>query len=125
MKDLKKIQTWMKEKKIDFFILNRSDEFLGEYIAPYADRLKWISNFTGSAGRAIILQDKAIIFVDGRYTFQVREQVDKKYFFVKHIEKYWKWLENNINKKKIIGVDPKIHSIFEINKLASIVKKNK
>ncbi|PPR54366.1 MAG: Aminopeptidase [Alphaproteobacteria bacterium MarineAlpha5_Bin6] len=125
MKDLKKIQNWMKEEKIDFFILNRSDEFLGEYIAPYADRLKWISNFTGSAGRAIILQDKAIIFVDGRYTFQVREQVDKKCFVVKHIEKYWKWLENNINKKKIIGVDPKIHSIFEINKLASIVKKNK
>ena len=78
----------MKEEKIDFFILNRSDEFLGEYIAPYADRLKWISNFTGSAGRAIILQDKAIIFVDGRYTFQVREQVDKKCFVVKHIEKH-------------------------------------
>ena len=73
---VEKIQQWMKENSIDFFLINRTDEFLNEYIAPYAERLNWISNFSGSAGRCIIEQDQAIIFIDGRYTAQVYEQVD-------------------------------------------------
>ncbi len=124
MTNLKKIQNWINNKHIDFFILNRSDEFLNEYIASYAERLKWLSNFSGSAGRAIISINKAIIFVDGRYTDQVKEQVDNKIFIIKHINKYWDWLEKNIYKKKIISIDPKLHSVIEINKLNKIIKSN-
>ena len=80
MNHLQQIQKWMKINNIDLFIINRTDEFLNEYIAPYAERLKWISNFSGSAGRALILQNQAIIFVDGRYTFQAHQQVDSQYF---------------------------------------------
>ena len=54
MNSVSKIQEWMKENNKDIFLINRTDEFLSEYIAPYAERLKWISNFSGSAGRAII-----------------------------------------------------------------------
>ena len=121
MTNLKKIQNWINNNNIDFIILNRSDEYLNEYIAPYAERLKWISNFSGSAGRAIISMNKAIIFVDGRYTDQVKKEVNKKYFIINHINQYWDWLEKNIGKKKIISIDPRLHSIIEINKLKKII----
>ena len=89
MVPVEKIQHWMKENSIDFFLINRTDEFLNEYIAPYAERLKWISNFSGSAGRCIIEQEQAIIFIDGRYTVQAHEQVDSNYFQIKHLKNYW------------------------------------
>ena len=82
MNNLQKIQNYLTKNNISLFILNRTDEFLSEYIAPYAERLEWISNFSGSAGRAIILQNKAIIFIDGRYTFQAHQQVDNQYFHI-------------------------------------------
>jgi len=81
MNSLQKIQTWMKDHSIDVFIINRTDEFLGEYIASYAERLQWISNFSGSSGKAIIFQEKAYLFVDGRYTIQAHEQTDSEFFF--------------------------------------------
>ena len=60
MKNLILIKKWMKINKINFLLVNRTDEFLNEYIASYAERLKWISNFSGSAGRAIITQKKKL-----------------------------------------------------------------
>ena len=93
MNPLQKIQTWMKDHSIDVFIINRTDEFLGEYIASYAERLQWISNFSGSSGKAIIFQEKAYLFVDGRYTIQAHEQTDSEFFLVKHLKNYWNFLE--------------------------------
>ena len=81
MNSLQKIQTWMKDHSIDVFIINRTDEFLGEYIASYAERLKWISNFSGSSGKAIIFKEQANLYVDGRYTIQAHAQTDSKFFF--------------------------------------------
>ena len=68
MISLLKIQKWMAENNKDVLLINRTDEFLSEYIAPYAERLQWLTKFSGSAGRAIIEKDKAYIYVDGRYT---------------------------------------------------------
>ena len=76
-------------------VLLLSDNF-DEYISPYAERLKWISNFSGSAGKVIVLQNKAFIFVDGRYTFQTHQQVDSNNFSIIHVKDYWNWIENNI-----------------------------
>ena len=73
MSNLAQLQQWLIKNNIDAFILIRTDEFLSEFIAPYAERLNWISNFSGSAGKAIIMQTTAYIFVDGRYTVQVQE----------------------------------------------------
>ena len=123
MNHLQQIQKWMKINNIDLFIINRTDEFLNEYIAPYAERLKWISNFSGSAGRALILQNQAIIFVDGRYTFQAHQQVDSQYFGIEHLKDYWSSLDNNIKVSTTIGIDPSLHSNFEIQKIESIVQK--
>ena len=72
---IKKFQKFLKKEKIKFFILNRTDEFLSEYIANYAERLNWLTNFSGSAGRAVISQNNVKLFVDGRYTFQAKEEI--------------------------------------------------
>ena len=66
----------LKEIGLDGFIVPRADEHQGEYVPKSAERLAWLTGFTGSAGTAVVLADKAAIFVDGRYTLQVREQVD-------------------------------------------------
>ena len=85
MNNLFKVQQWLRNNNLDAFILVRTDEFLSEYIAPYAERLKWISNFSGSAGKAVIKQTTATIFVDGRYTVQAHEEVDINNFSIEHI----------------------------------------
>ena len=125
MNNLQKIQNYLIENNISLLIVNRTDEFLNEYIAPYAERLEWISNFSGSAGRAIIQQNKAFIFIDGRYTFQAHKQVDAQYFDIEHLKDYWKYLENNIEINSRIGIDPTLHSISEIKKIEELVKKKK
>ena len=58
------------------FIVPHADEHQSEYLPPSAERLAWLTGFTGSAGMAIVLADEAAIFVDGRYTMQVRAEVD-------------------------------------------------
>ena len=124
MNHLQQIQKWMKSNNIDLFLINRTDEFLSEYIASYAERLKWISNFSGSAGRTLILQNKALIFIDGRYTLQAHQQVDSRYFSIENLENYWKLLKKNIETNSVIGIDPSLHSNSEIKKIEKLVKEN-
>ncbi|NNF80577.1 MAG: aminopeptidase P family protein, partial [Rhizobiales bacterium] len=57
-------------RQLDGFVVPRSDEHQGEYVGPHAERLAWLTGFTGSAGAAVVLADKAAVFVDGRYTVQ-------------------------------------------------------
>ena len=122
MSNLSKLQLWMQENNIDIFIVNRTDEFLGEYIAPYAERLKWVSNFSGSSGKAIILKNSAIIFVDGRYTFQAKDEVNNKIFQIKHLVDFWKWFKKVLSNNFIIGLDPSLHSKDDINKINKLLK---
>ena len=123
MSNLSILQSKLKKNKIDILIVNRSDEFLNEYISPYAERLKFITNFTGSAGKAIILQNEAFLYVDGRYTFQANDQINKNEIKTKHLTLFWEDLKQYIcNKKYIIGVDPKLHSIKEIQKIKKYTK---
>jgi Xaa-Pro aminopeptidase len=70
----------MREAGIDAYLVPRADEHQGEYVPPRAERLKWLTGFTGSAGMALILLDRAILFVDGRYTLQARTQCDAELF---------------------------------------------
>ena len=78
MSKISNLQKYLKQNKIDYFLVNRTDEFLNEYIAPYAERLGWLTGFSGSAGRLIVSTKSLSLFVDGRYTFQAKQQVDKK-----------------------------------------------
>lgn len=70
----------LKRRGLDGFVVPRADEHQNEYVPPGAERLAWLTGFSGSAGAAVVLADKAAIFVDGRYTIQAREQVDAKLF---------------------------------------------
>jgi Xaa-Pro aminopeptidase len=90
------------------FLVPRADEHQGEYVPKRAERLAWIANFTGSAGLAIVLKDKAAIFVDGRYTIQVREQVDAQLFEIRHLinEPPEAWIAGNLKKGEVLGFDP-------------------
>lgn len=95
-------------RKLDGFIVPRSDEHQSEYTPPSAERLAWLTGFTGSAGLAIVLRDRAAIFVDGRYTLQVKDQVDTKIVTPVAIAEMSasQWLRKNLRKGAKLGYDP-------------------
>src|SRR5580704_11474188 len=70
----------LKQRGVDGFVIPRADEHQNEYVPASAERLLWLTGFSGSAGLAVVLMDRAAIFVDGRYTLQAPEQVDAKIF---------------------------------------------
>lgn len=109
------LRAWMTDNDLDGFIVPRSDEHQGEYVAPCSERLRWLTGFSGSAGVAIVLRDRAVIFVDGRYTLQVRHQSDMNLFGVESLIENppAKWLADNVGKGARIGFDPWLHTISE------------
>jgi Xaa-Pro aminopeptidase len=98
----------LKRRNLDGFIIPRQDEFQGEYVAPYAERLRWLTGFAGSWGLAILMRDRGAIFVDGRYTIQVRKQVDTSIFTPRHLveEPPSEWLEKELKSGEVLGYDP-------------------
>src|SRR5580658_10951080 len=70
----------LKNRALDGFVIPHSDEHQSEYLPAHAERLAWLTAFTGSTGAAVVLADKAAIFVDGRYTLQVQSQTDTSLF---------------------------------------------
>ena len=79
------IRRKMAEQDLDGFLVPHEDEHQNEYLPAANDRLAWATGFTGSAGAAVILKDKAAVFVDGRYTLQVRDQVDQSLFEIRDL----------------------------------------
>ena len=79
MEKIKKLKKILKREKIDGYIIPKNDEFFGEYVPDYNDRLNFISNFSGSYGLALILKNKNYLFVDGRYTLQANDQSKKNF----------------------------------------------
>src|ERR1700728_3341477 len=75
----------LKRRGLDGLIVPRADRYQNEYVPPCAERLAWLPGFTGSPGAAIVLADRAAIFVDGRYQVQVGEEVDVSIFTVEHL----------------------------------------
>ncbi|MCR5855326.1 aminopeptidase P family protein [Mesorhizobium sp. J428] len=120
-----RLREWLAGKKLDGFIVPRADEHQGEYVPARAERLSWLTGFTGSAGAAIILADSAQIFVDGRYTLQVRGQVDPSIFSVQNLVETppAKWLGENAPKGARIGFDPWLHTIAEAKALKTALEK--
>jgi Xaa-Pro aminopeptidase len=110
----------MAARGLDGFLVPRADEHQGEYVAPSAERLSWLTGFSGSAGLAIILADRAALFVDGRYTLQAREQVDTGLITPVHLaEKTAKaWLEETLKPGQVIGYDPWLHTPDEIERFS-------
>jgi Xaa-Pro aminopeptidase len=98
----------LKRRKLTGFFVPRADEFQGEYVPAHAERLRWLTNFRGSAGVAIVTLKKAAIFVDGRYVIQVRQQVDEKIFAPFHLVDLppTAWIAKTLKKGDRLGFDP-------------------
>ena len=94
------------------FIVPRADEHQGEYVSPRAERLAWLTGFTGSAGVAILLEKAGAIFVDGRYTLQVGQQVDGALFIARHLTEQppESWIAEQLPKGGKLGYDPWLHT---------------
>jgi|AntAceMinimDraft_11_1070367.scaffolds.fasta_scaffold00262_30 Xaa-Pro aminopeptidase len=97
----------------DALVVPRADEYLGEYIPEHKERLRWISGFTGSAGMVLVLREQAAIFVDGRYTVQVRNEVPAALFECHHLinEPHVEWLAARLPQNARVACDPRLHSL--------------
>jgi Xaa-Pro aminopeptidase len=104
---------------LDGFVVPHADRYQNEYLAPSEERLAWLTGFTGSAGAAIILADRAALFVDGRYTTQARDQVDGALFSIEHLvdKPPSAWIEANLGAGQKLGYDPWLHSAESAERL--------
>jgi Xaa-Pro aminopeptidase len=102
------LRTQLQAQGLDGFIIPLTDEHMSEYVGAYARRLEWLTGFQGSAGSAAVLKDKAAIFVDGRYTIQVRAQVEGALYEYRSVpsEPMAAWLGDNAAAGAKIGYDP-------------------
>src|SRR5580704_8585808 len=108
------------KRGLDGFIVPRTDRFQNEYVPPSDERLAWLTGFTGSAGAAIVLADRAVVFVDGRYQVQVREEVDSAVFTVEHLVERppTLWIETNLPAGTKLGYSPWLHTVDGAERLA-------
>ena len=113
MNKINKLRKFFKSFSIDGYLIPKNDEYFNEYVSESKDRLKFISNFSGSAGFSIILKNKNYLFVDGRYTIQARIQSGKKFNIITIPQKFPKDVLKT--KKIIIGFDPKLHNEKQLN----------
>ncbi len=112
-KRLEALRTQLTEQNLDALIVPRADEYLGEYLPPRNERMLWVSGFTGSAGVVIVLRERAAIFVDGRYTIQVRQQVDESLFEILSLteQPHAQWLADQFDGTARVGYDPRLHPL--------------
>jgi Xaa-Pro aminopeptidase len=109
---LKALREQLKADRLDGFVVPLTDEHMSEYVGSYAQRLAWLTGFQGSAGSAVVLPQEAAIFVDGRYTLQVRSQVDGKDWSYQSVPETSaaEWLKEHAPQGGRIGYDPWLHS---------------
>jgi Xaa-Pro aminopeptidase len=116
---IKKLRDVLHEQGLHGFIIPRSDEHLGEYVAKCSERLAFISGFTGSAGLAIVLPDRAVVFSDGRYALQLEAETDPDIWERHHITETppETWLKEHATGLRI-GYDPWLISAEGLKKLS-------
>jgi Xaa-Pro aminopeptidase len=107
------LRTELARRNLTGFIVPRSDRHQNEYVPPAEERLAWLTGFTGSAGVAVVLMERAVLFTDGRYTLQAREQLDTSLFEIVHSVETppHEWLEQNLARDERIGYDPWLHTV--------------
>ena len=115
----------LKRRSLDGFLVPMADEHQGEYIAKRAKRLRWLTGFTGSAGVAVILAERAAIFVDGRYTLQARDEVDAALFELRHLieQPPADYLAANLGPGQRVGYDPWLMTQATVERLSAACAK--
>src|SRR5712691_734803 len=119
------LRTELARRGLTGWIVPHADAHQNEYVPASEQRLSWLTGFTGSAGVAIVLIERALLFVDGRYTLQARAQVDPALFTVEHLVETppERWIEQNLTAQDLIaqhkiGYDPWLHTVDGAEKLA-------
>jgi Xaa-Pro aminopeptidase len=109
---LSALRAQLKADRLDGFVVPLTDEHMSEYVGTYAQRLAWLTGFEGSAGSAVVLPQEAAIFVDGRYTLQVRQQVDGAHWQYQSVPEtsISDWLKDHASQGARIGYDPWLHN---------------
>ncbi len=119
------IREAMRRAKIDAFLVPRADEHQGEYVPKSAERLKWATGFSGSAGTAVIATTNAALFTDGRYTLQARAQVPGDTYEVllsTPKDRLIGWLIKTLRAGAVVGFDPWLHTVAEVRRLQAALK---
>lgn len=113
---LQQLRAGMVKRGMDAVIVPHADTFLGEYVPPSGERLKWLTGFSGSAGVAVVLADKAVVMSDGRYTIQLKHEVDPALYETADSTKIkvTDWIKSNGAPDCVIGYDPALHTPAEI-----------
>jgi Xaa-Pro aminopeptidase len=103
----------------DAVLVPRTDEHHGEYVPSAAERLRWLTGFTGSAGTAVIARQAAALFVDGRYSVQARTQIDTHLFEILQApeQRVSHWLTQKMRAGAAVGFDPWLHTVNEVERL--------
>ncbi|MET0868309.1 MAG: aminopeptidase P family protein [Pseudorhodoplanes sp.] len=119
------LRSELKKYGLDGFVLPRADRHQNEYVPDSEERLAWLTGFTGSAGFVLVLAEKALLFTDGRYTLQAREQVDVGVFTVVNIVETSPsaWIEQNLPAGLKIGYDPWLQSAEAAERLSKACEK--
>jgi Xaa-Pro aminopeptidase len=117
---IKALRTELAHRGLTGFIVPRADRHQNEYVPAADERLAWLTGFTGSAGAAVVLMDRAALFVDGRYTLQARQQVDLSLLAIEHLVENPppQWLEQNLASGDRLGYDPWLHTVESAERLA-------
>jgi Xaa-Pro aminopeptidase len=115
---LKALREQLKADRLDGFVVPLTDEHMSEYVGSYAQRLAWLTGFQGSAGAAAVLPEEAAIFTDGRYTLQVRDQVDGRHWSYQAVPEtsVAEWLGEHAPDGGRIGYDPWLHTADWVKK---------
>ena len=115
---VEQLRQWLVANQYDALLIPHEDEYLGEYIPAHNERLLWATGFTGSAGMAVITQDNAAMFVDGRYVVQVRKEVPGDVFEYRHLieEPAIQWVQDTLAQGSKVAVDPRLHSAAWLTK---------
>jgi Xaa-Pro aminopeptidase len=117
---VKALRTELAKRGLTGFVVPHADCHQSEYLPASEERLAWLTGFTGSAGAAIVLMDRAALFVDGRYTLQAREQADTTLFEIVHLVETPpdQWIERTLANGDALGFDPWLHTVEGAEKLA-------
>jgi Xaa-Pro aminopeptidase len=117
---LERLREVMARRGLDAVLVPRADEHQGEYVAPSAERLRWLTGFSGSAGLAIVARKAAALFVDGRYIIQARSQLDTRTFEILEVPeaKPSEWLRSRLSAGGVVGFDPWLHTAGMVEELA-------
>ena len=109
---LNALRVQLEAERLDGFVVPLTDEHMSEYVGAYAQRLAWLTGFQGSAGAAVVLSAEAAIFTDGRYTLQVRDQVDGRHWSYQSVPEtsIADWLKAHAPEGGRIGYDPWLHT---------------